>query len=92
MKILKRAVITEKSSALREASDQVVFEVAQEANKREIKVAIEKAFNVKVSRVNTMVVRRRLKTMGKYQGLRPGWKKALVTLKPGQKIELFEGV
>ena len=90
--VLRRPVVTEKSSALKEAGNQVVFEVAPKATKPEIRRAIEKAFKVSVTAVNTMVVRGKKKRMGRFEGRRSGWKKAIATLKPGDKIELFEGV
>ena len=91
-KMLRRPVVTEKSTALKQARNQVIFEVVQEATKPMIKRAVEKAFNVKVSAVNTMVVRGKVKRMGRFAGKRANWKKAVVTLAPGQDIQLFEGV
>jgi large subunit ribosomal protein L23 len=77
---------------LRESSNQVVFEVAQDANKQTIKAAVEQAFKVTVEDVRTLVVRGKFKTVGRYQGKRSNWKKAVVSLKAGDKIDLFEGV
>lgn len=91
-KILLKPLVTEKSSLLRENGNQVVFEVAQDANKQVIKAAVEKAFKVTVEDVRTMVVRGKYKTVGRFQGKRSNWKKAVVSLKAGDKIDLFEGV
>jgi large subunit ribosomal protein L23 len=73
-------------------AQKIVFEVATDANKIEIKNAVQKLFNVEVTDVHTMVVRGKLKRMGRSVGRRPGSKKAIVTLKPGNTIEFFEGV
>jgi large subunit ribosomal protein L23 len=71
---------------------QYFFEVAREANKIEIKRAVEAVFNVKVDSVQTMQVRGKDKRQGRYSGRRNDWKKAIVKLKPDQKIELFEQI
>jgi large subunit ribosomal protein L23 len=91
-KVLKRPVVTEKTTAMKEARNQFVFEVYPTATKHAIKAAIEKAFKVKVVSVNTMVVRGKTKRMGRFEGRRANWKKAIATLKAGEKIEFFEGV
>ena len=91
-KILRRPVVTEKSTKLREGSNQVVFEVSDKSTKPQIKAAIEKLFKVKVMSVNTMIVRGKFKCVGRYEGKRPNWKKAIARLKSGDKIDLFEGV
>ena len=90
--IVKRALITEKGTVLREMRNQYFFEVAREANKIEIKRAVEAVFNVKVDSVQTMQVRGKVKRQGRYSGRRNDWKKAIVKLKPDQKIELFEQI
>ena len=103
--IIRRPLLTEKSSRLRETggaaerhaegdtyAQQVVFEVARDANKLEIKGAIQKLFKVTVTDVRTLVVRGKQKRVGRFSGQRPSWKKAFVTLKPGDNIEFFEGV
>ncbi len=90
--IVRRALITEKGTILREAANQYFFEVAPDANKIEIKNAVEKLWNVSVLKVRTAVVRGKEKRMGRFIGRRSNWKKALVTLAPGQNIEFFEGV
>jgi large subunit ribosomal protein L23 len=90
--IVKRPVISEKTSIQKEAANQVSFEVDRRANRVEIKRAIEKIFNVKVSSVQTMQVRGKIKQRGRITGKRKDWKKAIVTLSPGQRIDFFEGV
>ena len=103
--IIKRPLLTEKSSRLRETggapdrhaegdtyAQQVVFEVARDANKIEIRGAVQSLFKVTVTSVRTLVVRGKMKRIGRFSGRRPGWKKAFVTLKPGDNIEFFEGV
>jgi large subunit ribosomal protein L23 len=89
--VLHRPLITEKNSAL-QAQGKYAFEVAGEANKEQIKQAVEKAFNVSVTRVNVMTVPGKGRRMRGRWVLSPSWKKAIVTLKPGDKIQLFEGV
>jgi len=84
-------LITEKSTAL-QAQGKYAFEVAGEANKHQIKQAVEKAFKVKVTAVNVMTVPGKGRRMRGRQVLTPSWKKAIVTLKPGDKIGFFEGV
>jgi len=75
-----------------QAQGKYVFEIAREANKQQIKQAVEKAFKVKVLAVNVMTVSGKTRRVGRRQVLTQSWKKAIVTLKPGDKIELFEGV
>ena len=89
--ILRRPLITEKSTVL-QAQGKYAFEVASEANKPQIKQAVEKAFKVEVTAVNVMVVTGERRRLGRWQVPARSWKKAIVTLKPGDKIELFEGV
>jgi len=90
-KVLQRPLITEKNSAL-QAQGKYAFEVVKEANKEQIKQAVEKAFKVTVTGVNVMTVPGKRRRMRGREVMNPSWKKALVTLKPGDKIELFEGV
>ena len=87
--ILRRPVITERATILADLNDaaQYVFEVARTANKVEIASAVEKIYNVKVKRVNTILVKGKLKRQGRTQGHRADWKKAFVILEKGQKIE-----
>ncbi len=90
--IVRKALITEKGTELRELRNQYHFEVARDANKIEIKRAIETIFSVKVDDVRTMQVRGKVKRQGRWVGRRSDSKKAIVTLKPDQKIELFEQI
>ena len=89
--VLRRPVITEKSTMLGEAG-QYAFEVARTANKIEVRRAVEQVFKVDVRAVNMIHVRGKMRRMGKTRGLTASWKKAVVTLKTGQKIEFFQGV
>ena len=89
--VLRRPLITEKNAML-QAQGKYAFEIAREANKPQIKQAVEKAFKVKVLAVNVMTVPGKTRRVGRQQVLTQSWKKAIVTLKPGDKIELFEGV
>ncbi len=89
--VLRRPLITEKNAML-QAQGKYAFEIAKEANKQQIKQAVEKAFKVKVLAVNVMTVPGKTRRVGRQQVLTQSWKKAIVTLKPGDKIELFEGV
>ena len=90
--IVRRAMVSEKGTQLREKQNGYLFEVSRDANKIEIKRAIVAIFPVKVDSVRTMRVHGKPKRQGRYAGHRPDWKKALVTLKKGQTIELFEQV
>ncbi|MPZ23988.1 MAG: 50S ribosomal protein L23 [Dehalococcoidia bacterium] len=89
--VIKRPVVTEKSTALANAS-QYVFEVDKAANKMQIKDAVEKAFTVRVLDVNTMLMKPKRRRRGRQWGFTRAWKKAIVTLAPGDSITLFEGV
>lgn len=89
--VLRRPVITEKNTILIE-QNKYTFEVAREANKAQIKEAVERAFKVSVSSVNVIHVPGKMRRAGRRRGLTSSWKKAIVTLEPGNKIELFEGV
>ena len=89
--VLRRPLITEKNTML-QAQGKYAFEIAREANKPQVKQAVEKAFKVKVLAVNVMTVPAKTRRVGRRQVLTQSWKKAIVTLKPGDKIEFFEGV
>ena len=89
--VLRRPVVTEKNTDLM-AQNKYVFEVLKKANKAQIKAAVAKAFNVNVVSVNVVTVPSKPKGFGRLKGHRPSWKKAVVTLKEGEKIEIFEGV
>ena len=90
--IIIRPLITEKTSIQKEELNKVVFEVDRKANRTEIKRAVEKIFNVNVSGVQTIQVKGKVKRRGKILGQRKDWKKAIVSLKPGERIDFFEGV
>jgi large subunit ribosomal protein L23 len=90
--IIKRPLITEKTNIQKEISNQVTFEVDRRANRIEIKKAIESIFNVHVAAVKTMQVKGKIKRRGRILGKRKDWKKAIVTLMPGERIDFFEGV
>ena len=89
--VLRRPIVTEKSTAL-QADDKYTFEVAPKADKHQIKQAVEKAFKVKVVAVKVMTVPGKTRRVGRRQVMTQSWKKAVVTLGPGHKIEFFEGV
>jgi large subunit ribosomal protein L23 len=89
--VLLRPIITEKTTVLTGA-DKYVFEVDLRANKNQIREAVQVAFNVRVAEVNTMVMKGKPKRFGRKITNRPDWKKAIVTLVQGDKIELFEGI
>ena len=89
--VVQGPIITEKGTLVNEQGNQVVFRVHPHANKVEIRQAIETVFNVKVADVRTASYEGKLKRMGRHQGRRADWKKAIVTLQPGHKIELVEG-
>ena len=103
--IIKRPLLTEKGTLLKDTGGnpqgdldpeavkpQLLFEVAKDANKVEIRHAIEKLWNVNVLAVRTVIVRGKEKRVGRFVGKRSNWKKAVVTIAPGQNIEFFEGV
>lgn len=90
--VIKRPVVTEKTSQLREDEGQYVFEVARDANKVQIRQAIESLFGVRVDDVRTSIVRGKVRRMRTGIGKQPNWKKAVVSLKGDDVIELFEGV
>jgi large subunit ribosomal protein L23 len=89
--VVRRPLITEKATLMKE-QNRYAFEVAKEANKRQIKEAVQAAFKVNVVKVNVMRVPGKMRRIGRQYVLTPSWKKAVVTLEPGQKIEFFEGV
>ena len=89
--IIKRPIITEKTNIQKEAHNQLTFEVDRKANSVEIKKAIEDIFNVNVARIRTMQVKGKTKQRGRIKGKRRDWKKAIVTLMPGERIDFFEG-
>ena len=88
--VLIRPVVSEKSYVLA-ATDKYTFRVHPDAHKTQIRQAVEELFDVTVTDVRTVNVRSKPKRRGAHRGRRPGWKKAIVELRPGDKIELFEG-
>lgn len=90
--IILRPLVTEKNNMLQEKTNQVVFRVTKHANKIAIREAVEKLFNVRVMEVRTIRCPLRQRRVGRNMGLRPSWKKAIVRLKEGDKIEFFSGV
>ncbi len=88
---LLKPLITEKSTALREGLNKISFIVSNDANKSEIARAVSETLSVKVEKVNVVNLRGKLKRMGRFAGRRPNRKKAIVTLRAGEKVTLFEG-
>jgi large subunit ribosomal protein L23 len=91
-KIIRRPIVTEKGSALKDENNQLVFEVHPDSNKSEIKKAVEKLFKVTVLTVRTQNRIGKRKRLGRMVGRRKSWKKAIVTLKEGNRVDFFEGV
>jgi len=89
--IIIRPLVTEKSTIQREGQNQYSFRVEKRANKIEIKEAVERLFKVKVREVRTVTIRGKVKRLGRRFGKRPDWKKAIVTVKEGDRIDFFEG-
>jgi large subunit ribosomal protein L23 len=89
--VIKKPLVTEKSTNL-QVKQNYMFKVDTRANKKQIKAAVEKMFKVSVTNVNVLIVPGKEKTVGRHRVQRPSWKKAIVTLAPGNKIEFFEGV
>ena len=89
--VLRRPLITEKATLLKEGN-KYAFEVARETTKPQVKEAVEKAFKVRVVKVNVITVPGKTKRMGRREVTSPSWKKAIVSLEPGYKITFFEGV
>jgi large subunit ribosomal protein L23 len=88
--VLVRPLLTEKATIARETGNEYVFEVARDANRIQIKEAVENRFQVKVAGVRTVSVKGKIKRMGAHQGKRADWKKAYITLREGSTIDLFE--
>ncbi|MFH1035041.1 MAG: 50S ribosomal protein L23 [Pseudomonadota bacterium] len=89
--VVRRPLITEKGTLAKEANNQLVFDVDRRSNKVEIRQAVEQVFKVKVLKVRTLNCEGKKKRMGRIMGRRSDWKKAYVTLAPGQTVEFFEG-
>ncbi len=90
--IIRKPMLTEKCHDLKEKHNQVAFQVDLRANKVQVKEAVEKIFKVKVKRVNIMNMAGKRKRLGRNMGKRSAWRKAIVTLMPGETIEIIEGV
>ncbi|MBW2638294.1 MAG: 50S ribosomal protein L23 [Deltaproteobacteria bacterium] len=90
--VIKKPLVTEKSTIARDEGNKYIFEVDRRATKIEIRNAVEKIFKVKVVTVRTMNFAGKKKRVGRIIGSRSDWKKAVVTLTPGSSIEVFEGV
>ena len=90
-RIIRKPLVTEKSTQLKDSNNQYAFEVDRKANKIEIQSAIEHLFKVKVVDVRTSNVLGKMKRLGRKYGKRPDWKKAIITLKEGDRIDFFEG-
>jgi large subunit ribosomal protein L23 len=90
--VVRKPLVTERFAALRERDNKFIFEVHPDANKHEIRQAIEHFFGVKVTDVRTMNVRGKIKRLGRFSGKRADWKKAIVTLAEGDSIDLFDQV
>ena len=89
--IIIRPIVTEKITNMQESENKVAFVVDRNANKIEIRKTVEEQFDVKVKKVATLNMRGKLKRMGRFEGRRAGWKKAIVTLEKGFTIDFFEG-
>jgi large subunit ribosomal protein L23 len=89
--LIKRPVITEKTNIQKESYNQITFEIDRRMNRVEIKKAVEDIFKVRVAAVRTMQVRGKIKQRGRILGKRRDWKKAIVKLMPGERIDFFEG-
>jgi large subunit ribosomal protein L23 len=89
--VIKKPLVTEKANILKEKDNKVAFVVDQAANKAEIKEAVERLLKVKVLKVNVCTMQGKARRVGRNLGKRPDWKKAVVTLRPGDRIEFFEG-
>jgi large subunit ribosomal protein L23 len=90
--VIRRPLVTEKTTVAREGSPVVVFEVARDATKIDVKRAVEKLFGSKVENVRTQIMHGKIKRQGRFAGPRPDWKKAWVRLKAGEKVpEFVEG-
>ena len=90
--VIKKPLITEKGTRLKEENNSIVLQVSTEANKMDIKRAVETVFKVKVAEVRTITFKGKKKRLGARQGVRSDWKKAVVTLKEGETVEYLEGV
>ncbi len=90
--IIRRPIITEKATMMKDSENKYVFEVEKGSNKIEIKKAVEDLFKVNVTSVRTYTTHGKIRSRGRFRGKRPDWKRAIVQLKDGESIEFFEGV
>ncbi len=90
--VIRRPVITEKAGDAKDQENKITFAVDPRSNKLEVKRAVEEIFKVTVEKVNILNTKGKVKRLGKNLGHRPGWKKAIVTLKKGDSIEVFDQV
>ena len=90
--VIRKPIITEKATEMKETENKYVFEVEKGSNKLEIKQAVEELFNVTVTDVHTYITHGKVRSRGRFRGSRPDWKRAVVRLKDGDSIEFFEGV
>jgi large subunit ribosomal protein L23 len=90
--IIKKPLLTEKGARLKEAENKVLLEVYPYANKLEIKKAVEEIFKVKVEKVSTIKAHGKMRSYGRFKGFRPDRKKAIITLKKGEKLDFIEGM
>ena len=88
--IIKKPIVTERTTILREKENKYVFMVDKKATKPQIKAAIKELFDVDAKKVHTMIVHGKIRRVGRYSGFRPDWKKAIVRLSPGQEIKIAE--
>ena len=91
-RVVNKPLVTEKGTTMLAEGNWVTFDVNMDANKIQIREAIQKIFNVSVLKVNTQIVRGKRRRFGRTMGQSKAWKKAMVQLKEGDKIEIFEGV
>ncbi|NLJ86246.1 MAG: 50S ribosomal protein L23 [Firmicutes bacterium] len=89
--IIRRPIVSERTMVLME-ENKYTFVVDLKATKSQIREAVEQIFDVKVEKINTMRMTGKMRRMGRYEGKRPDWKKAIVTVREGDRIELFEGL
>ncbi len=90
-KQLKSPYVTEKTNLIKDAENKFCFKVDKNTNKTEVKKAVEKIFSVKVEKIGILNMQGKKKRLGKSEGKKPSWKKAIITIKKGDKIGIFEG-
>lgn len=90
--VIRSPILTEKATDLRDHKGQISLKVASRANKKQITEAVQKIFNVTVTAIKTINIKPKPRSLGKHSGFKPGYKKAIITLKEGDKIDIFEKV